>query len=69
MTLSYSKFELYADDAEQVVLRCLVCGRNEVQGDGIRLDDAIEQADQHECAPLRVTAGRACYPSCAGHTQ
>ena len=63
MTLSYSKFML--DGAERpsgdefgVDIRCLVCGHAEESSSGFRLDDAIEWAESHQCAPLRVTSNR-----------
>lgn len=50
MTLSFNKFMI----TTTVDIRCTVCGRNEVF-DCLRLDDAVEWAEQHECARLRVT--------------
>ena len=53
MTLSYNKFML--DVVHDLVdLRCTVCGAAG-QFEGLRLDDAIEWAESHQCAPLRVT--------------
>jgi hypothetical protein len=54
MTLSFSKFMMDGTDMEQVDIRCILCGRAEAH-DSLRLDDAVEWAEQHECAPLRVT--------------
>jgi hypothetical protein len=48
MTLSFSKFMITVD------IRCTVCGRSEISG-CLRLDDAVEWAEQHECAKLRAT--------------
>lgn len=58
MTLSFSKFLLgvtegrYGDEPEPDI-RCSLCGHAEKV---YRLDDAVEFAEQHECAPLRVTS-------------
>lgn len=59
MTLSFNKFLLgvgvpadrYGDEPESDI-RCSLCGMSE-QVD--RLDDAVEFAERHKCAPLRVT--------------
>jgi hypothetical protein len=54
MNLSYNKFMLEGTDMETVDLRCTVCGRS-TKEDVIRLDEALEWADKHKCARMRVT--------------
>lgn len=55
MTLSYNKFIIAPGPiSESVDIRCLLCGRSH-DDDCLRLDDAIEWAESHECAGLRVT--------------
>lgn len=54
MTLSFNKFLLGAvpTDPDTADIRCSLCGCSETVW---RLEEAVQFADQHECAPLRVT--------------
>jgi hypothetical protein len=49
MTLSFSKFDTYGGEGI-VWLRCRVCGTSESWGGSVRMDDAVEWMEQHECA-------------------
>jgi hypothetical protein len=50
MTLSYSKFLIDSPVMSEggVAVRCKVCGTSDLW-DEVRLDDAIEWAESHEC--------------------